>query len=415
MNSRERLNCALNHKEPDRVPVDLGATRSGGISTIAYNNLLKYLGIQEEVFMFDFQQQLCWPSEAILEKFHIDVIDAGRKLMEERDKWKEFVMNDGSTALLPTLYNYKNDKEKELELYSASGKLVGRKPASSLYVDQVYFPWGDMDAIPEIINAAEFGDELWGIPSTPWLYDYMSEAGLAKIKSEVEALYQDTQYGMFLDLGFPGLFELGMYMRGMENWFCDLMLDEAGVDRMLDAFTEQIIERVNRVIPQIGDKLDVVRLYHDDMGNQNEMALSPEILRKHQFPKYREIIAAVRKATDAKIMLHSCGSIAPIIPDIIDLGVDIINPLQMNCKNMDISFIKKEYGRDITLWGGGCDAVKVLSDGTVDQVKDHVKEMLDTCMKDGGFVFCNTHNIQADIPPEKIVAIYETVERYGKY
>lgn len=415
MNSRERLKCALNHKEPDRVPIDLAATRSGGISTIAYNNLKKYLNIEEETYMFDIQQQLCWPGEEILKKFNVDVIDTGRKLMEKRELWNEFTMNDGSKALLPKVYNYKNEKEFEIKLYTDKGTLVGIKPPSSLYVGQEYYPWMNEDEIPEDIKSEDFGENLWGIPSMPWHYDINKAEDVGKIKTEIESLYNDTEYGLFLDLGFAGLFEVGMYMRGLENWFCDLMLDTAGVERMLDVYVERILDRIDKVIPLVGDKLQVVRLYHDDMGNQNGLAVSPEVLRNIMFPRHKIIIDRLRKYTDAKIMLHSCGAIGQIIPDIIEAGVDIINPLQMNCDNMDIAAIKAEYGKDITLWGGGCDAVDVLTNGSIDEIKDHVKKMLEICMKDGGFVFCNTHNIQADIAPEKIMAIYETVEKYGRY
>ncbi len=415
MNSRERLLCTLNHKEPDRVPIDFAATRSGGISTIAYNNLIKHLGLNEEIFMFDIQQQLCWPSDKVLKMFGVDVIDGGRKLMEQRERWNEFKMNDGSVALLPDVYKYENDKEFELKLYTQKGTLVGIKPPSSLYVGQEYYPWEDEDEIPADIKSEDFGEQLWGIPSSPWHYDVNDKDQATKFISEVSALHDETDYGLFLDLGFAGLFEVGMYMRGMENWFCDIMLDEKGVSYMLDVYTERIIDRINKSIPFIKDKVEVVRLYHDDMGNQNGLAASPDVLRKIMFPRHKKIIEALRKATDAKIMIHSCGSITEIIPDIIDVGVEIINPLQMNCDNMDIAAIKKEYGKDLVLWGAGCDAVDVLTHKNVDDIKEHVKKMLDTCMKDGGFVFCNTHNIQADISPEKIIAIYETVEKYGSY
>lgn len=415
MNSRERLITALNHQVPDRVPVDLAATRSGGISTIAYNNLKKYLGLQEETFMHDIQQQLCWPDEAILKRFGVDVIDSGRKLMEKRQDWKRFILNDDSEALLPNYYKYKDENIKELKLYTEKGTLVGVKPPSSLYVGQVHYPWEGLDEIPHKIQLDDFDEQLWSIISPPGQYDLADPKEAAVFGTEVDDLYNNTDYGLFMDLGFAGFFEIGMYMRGMENWFCDLMLDEAGVDRMLDIYLEKILQRINCSVAAVGNKIQVLRLGHDDMGNQNGLAVSPDLLRKHVFPRYRKVVDAVRKVSNAKIMLHSCGSIAEIIPDMINSGIDIINPLQMNCAGMNIKKIKQEYGNEIALWGAGCDAVDILTNKTVDEIKSHVREMLDICMPGGGFVFCNTHNIQADIQPEKITAIYETVEKYGKY
>jgi len=335
--------------------------------------------------------------------------------MEKREEWNEFTMNDDSIALLPNYYDYETPAIKEINLFSAHKKLTGYKPASSLYMGQVYYPWSSLESIPESIDSKDLDDELWAIISPPGQYDLADAKESQKYAAEVDDLYENTPYALFMDLGNPGFFEVGMYMRGMENWFMDLLLDEPGVHRLLDIHLERMIDKVKASVAAVGNKIQVLRLSHDDMGNQKSLAASPEVFRKFVFPRYKKLIEEVRKVTDAKIMLHSCGAISEIIPDIIDAGIDILNPLQMNCANMDLEFVKKEYGKDLVLWGGGCDAVDILTNNSVDEIKEHVKHMLDILMKDGGFVFCNTHNIQADIDPEKVVAIYETVREFGKY
>jgi len=416
MNSKERLHLVLNHKEADRVPIDFGATRSGGISVIAYNKIKELYNIKNANLIFDIQQQLVWPDYEFLDKFNIDVIDAGRAFLKDKNEWRDFILNDGTVGKIPAYHKLTLEQDGSYSLYNKNGIKVGTKPTSSLYFNQVYWPWKDSNAIPKKITKECFDDQLWAVPSTPYHLDVFNNKDLKKLHDGIKNFSETMPYALFLDYGAAGLFETPGYMRGLENWYCDMLLDKKGTEYMLDVYVEKAMEIIDRVLGAVSEYIDVYRLFHDDLGNQNNSAISLDTFRQIFVPRYIKLTNFIRSKTKhCKIMLHSCGSIRNLLPGIIEAGFDIINPVQISCADMDSEKLKKEFGNEITFWGGGCDAVEVINKGTPGEVKEHVKKQIDILAKDGGFVFCQTHNIQADVPIENVIAMLEAANEYGKY
>ena len=211
-----------------------------------------------------------------------------------------------------------------------------------------------------------------------------------------------------------GIFELGGWLRGYANFYADQAGDPETACKVMDKALEVKMRYWEKVLDIAGDLIDVVQ-EADDLGSQDRMLISPEMYRKYIKPRHKELFNFIHSKTDAKIFVHSCGCFREVIPDLIEVGVNIINPVQFNVSGMDSESLKKEFGRDLVFWGGGVDTQRILPKGTVQEVKDCVKRQIETLAPGGGFVFNTVHNIQADVPPQNIVAMWETLQEYGKY
>lgn len=187
------------------------------------------------------------------------------------------------------------------------------------------------------------------------------------------------------------------------------------LDIMNNSYEEKCIERLDVILSAVGDCIDVLRLFWDDMGSQHTTQLSPRLFKNVFAPRYRRLIDFIHSKSPCKILVYSCGSIYQIIPYLIEVGVEMLNPIQTFCDEMEPRRLKKEFGKDLVFWGGGCDTVTTLTTGTPGQVKDQVKERIDILGQGGGFVFVQTHNIQPGVPPENVVAMLEAVTEYGIY
>jgi uroporphyrinogen decarboxylase len=197
-------------------------------------------------------------------------------------------------------------------------------------------------------------------------------------------------------------------LRGYETFMEDLVLDPRLVEALLTVLVDAYCARADRVLPALGDSVDVV-LVNDDLGTQAGPMLSPELYRKLIKPHQRRLFAHIKSRTSAALLLHSCGSVRYAIPDLIEIGVDALNPVQVSAAGMDSAELKREFGRDITFWGGGCDTQRVLSRGSVEEVREEVKRRVGDLAPGGGFIFCQVHNIQPEVPPENVVAMLEAV------
>jgi uroporphyrinogen decarboxylase len=196
------------------------------------------------------------------------------------------------------------------------------------------------------------------------------------------------------------------------------MMDLAGnpefAGALLDKLVEANIQRLKQVLPVVEGYVQIVQT-GDDLGIQTGPQLSPKLYREVVKPRHKWLYQYLRKHTDAYIFIHTCGSVYEFIPDFIEMGIDILNPVQVSAKDMDTKKLKDEFGKDVTFWGGGCDTQKVLPFGTPSEIKEEVKKRIEGLAPDGGFVFTQVHNIQAGIPPENIMAMYEAVKDFGKY
>ena len=212
--------------------------------------------------------------------------------------------------------------------------------------------------------------------------------------------------------GGAKLLELGFFLRRMDNMLMDLLADHENLSRLLDKLTEMHLAGLEKKIGAVGDLVDVIR-FGDDLGMTTGPFMDLDVFRKFFKPRYKELCDYVKQHSNMKIFLHSCGSIRQFIPDLIEAGFDILNPVQTNCYGMDAKGLKEDFGGEITFWGGGIDTSSVLPSGTAEEVRRDVLERCEILSKDGGFVFAPIHNILPEVPPENVIAAYEAVHEFN--
>jgi len=377
MTSRERVLCALDHREPDRIPVDLASTHVTGISVIAYRRLREHLGLPEaEPTIPDDIQQIALPHDDVLDVFGVDtrglfpvtsnnirtpLIDAGRA-WEYQDEW-------GLAHHMPKDHG--------------------------LYFSLVRSPIASPTTSPE-----EIASHPWPRAADP--------ARIEGLRQQAEA-FRAQGFCVVLKGLCAGLCEVAVRIRGMESFLCDLMVDEASASALLDTLLRLKIEFWEMALRELGDVADVV-LEADDYGTQDSQLISPDLFRTVFKPRLRDLLGAIRsRAPRARILFHSCGSVREIIPDFIEIGVDILNPVHITASGMEPAALKRDFGRELCFWGGGVDTQHTLPHGTPDQVRDEVRRNVVALATGGGYVFNTVHNVQADVPPGNIVAMYQAL------
>ena len=409
MTGRERILAAVHHQEPDRVPVDLGATPSSGISAIAYHKLNQYLGHQHsQTRIYDTVQELALPEDHILDLFGVDVLDAGRVLAEDPDFWYSFDLTDSIQAFYPKWFK-PHKKGKDWEVY-INDLMIARKPEGATFFDGTYYPY--VNGYPDNFDhlQAEMNRILWSaMPVTPW--HAANDPGFwALLRSKILDLRQKTDKALVIGIGC-NLFEWGTFLRRMDNFLMDVYADPVSVEKLLDALMESHLQSLDKVCTHLGDIVDFVK-FGDDLGMDSGPFMAPEIYRQLFKPRHQLLCEYTTKNSQMIPFLHSCGSIYQLLPDLIEAGFKVINPVQTNARDMEPDRLKKEFGKDVCFWGGGIDTRTVLNHGTPQQVRDQVKERLDIFMPGGGYVFNTVHNILPDVPAENIIAMFETVLDY---
>jgi uroporphyrinogen decarboxylase len=412
MTSRERILAAIDHRQPDRVPVDLGATPSSGIAAIAYGNLKRHLGIAGGATrVYDVVQQLAQPEDAILDRFRIDVVDVGRAFNTDDGAWQPTVLADGQAAQCPAWFDAERQPDGSFIARMKDGLAIARMPAGGTFFDQTFFPYAD--GYPADLGglSAEMGRILWAaLVHSPW--DHAGDPGFwDTLRASALELRRAGDRALMLVIGC-NLFEWGTFLRRMDNFLMDLVSEEAKVEALLDALMERHLAVLERACRAVGDVADIIR-FGDDLGTNDGPFMSPATYRRLFKPRHATLCNYVHRHSGMKTFLHSCGSIRALMPDLVDAGYDVINPVQTNCRGMEAAGLKADFGRDICFWGGGCDTRHVLPHGTPEEVKEHVRRQLDVFMPGGGFVFNTIHNILPEAPPQNIVAMYEAVEEYG--
>lgn len=413
MNSRERILTALSHKQPDCVPVDLGGTPSSGISAIAYNNLKKHLDITNgHTRIYDVVQQVAQPEESILNRFGVDVVDVGRMFNEKDEDWYDVPLADGSVGQYPKWFHPVLMPTGDYHAFGSDGELLAKMPVGATFFDQTCFPY--LDGYPSDYKniSKDMGRILWSaFVHSPW--DHASEPDFYKtLRQKALTLRETTDRAITVVCGC-NLFEWGTFLRRMDNFMMDIYTDPDEVEKLLDVLMEIHLSTLEKVCTAVGDIVDVLR-FGDDLGMDNALFFSREKYRELFKPRHTLLNEYVHKHSSMKTLLHSCGSIYPIIGDLIEAGYDILNPVQTTAHQMDPTVLKKEFGADITFWGGGCNTRWILNRGNAQEVYDYTKKMLEIFMKDGGYVFNQEHNIMPDVPPENIVAMYRAVEDFTK-
>ncbi|TAL31974.1 MAG: hypothetical protein EPN93_16645 [Spirochaetes bacterium] len=244
--------------------------------------------------------------------------------------------------------------------------------------------------------------------------DVGDNARYAGLKEELREIYENSGCAIVMQGVSAGFFELGGWLRGMENFFVELLGEPEMACRIMDKAMEVKMAYWEKVL-SIGRDYILIAHEAEDLASQRSLLISPAVYRKYIKPRQKELYDFIKKQAPVKIFFHSCGAVRELIPDLIEVGVDILNPVQVSAAGMDTKELKREFGRDIVFWGGGVDTQRILPRGTVAEVREEVKRRLEDLMPGGGFVFNTVHNIQADVPPENIMAMWETLQEYGVY
>lgn len=389
MNSRERVLAALNHTEPDRAPFDLGGAQVTGIHVVAYRRLREYLGLPPvEPVICDAVQGLALPDADIVAHLGIDV-----------------------GGLYPL--NSHNDRveERSRQVARPDGEIMAE------YLDEwgitLYRPWPDGLYYTAVRHPLEGPITADDVAAYPWpnTGDPVRIAGLR----DQALAYRARGQAVMLKGVLAGIFEMAQRIRGMAALLMDMASDEILAAALLDRMLAAKLAFWEMALPALADVVDVVS-EADDYGTQVSQLISPRMFRKLIKPRLAILFRRIKElAPNTKIFFHSCGNVRPLLPDFIEVGVDILNPVHIRATGMNPVELKRDFGKAIVFWGGGVDTQDVLPYGTPQEVKEDVRRNIDALAPGGGFVFNTVHNIQADVPPENIVAMWEALQECGIY
>jgi uroporphyrinogen decarboxylase len=381
--SRERLLKTLAHQEPDRVPLDLGSTQVTGIHVIAYHRLRQALGLPPaEPQICDHIQGLALPDQDVIQRLGVDA----RGLFPlNSHNWKILEQEDGEYWSYFDEWGITHRKPRQDGLYYSVWKVPLGRPELTVQ-DIARHPW-------------------------PRLDDPQRIAGLR----QVAEAYRAAGYAVVLKDPFAGIFEMAQRIVGMETLLVMMGLNKALAAALFDKLAELKLSFWEMALPELADVIDVIS-QADDYGTQASQIISPRMFREQLKPRWKIIFDRLRVlAPDARRFFHSCGNVRPLLPDYIELGVEILNPVHVRATGMEPVALKRDFGDVLTFWGGGVDTQGVLPNGTPIEVKEDVRRNIEALAPGGGFVFNTVHNIQADVPAENLAAMYTALSEYGIY
>lgn len=382
LTSRDRLLTALDHRQPDRVPLDLGGNQTG-IHKFAYQKLLDLLGLKEEIVIMDLVQQLAKPSEVVLQRLRIDTryvwakgaaSFTGGVVRRERDgrTWNDFTDEFGITWSMPEDHPYYFD--------------ISHSPLAGLSLEEIKaypFPKGD------------------------------DPSRFAGLRDRALQIKRETPYAVVS--GISGVvYEFCWYLRGLENLFADMMEQPAVFEAIIDRTLQFWLDWFRLFLDEVADVVDVIMI-GDDLAGQTGPLFSPKLYRAIVKPRQKRLVQYIKSRSRAKLWYHSCGSVVKYLPDLLDNGIDIFNPVQISARGMAPAGLKAAYGERLVFWGGGIDSQHVLPRATPAEIRESVRGHLAAFKPGGGYVFNNVHNIQADVPPENVLAMYDAAFEFGKY
>ncbi|MCL4385724.1 MAG: hypothetical protein M1479_02450 [Actinobacteria bacterium] len=376
LTSRERINIALNHIEPDKFPIDFGCLHSS-LHINAHRNLMKFFGLEgPEAKIQDILQQVVFPDSRILEKFQSDVV--------------------GVYSKPPSNWELSIDPVKD-EFLDEWGTTYTRPKGGYFY--DIKIPAMKDFTLEDLKN--------YKLP------DPTDEARFRGLRKEILDLYNNSDKAILLYSPVWGFWESLWQLRGFEQAYIDIAANKDFVSYYWDKMLWWNISFWEKILKEVGDIIDVVGI-SDDLGSQRGPMFNPEFYRSMLKPKHKKLVDAIKRNTKAKVYLHSCGSVAWAIKDFIECGIDILNPVQVSASDMDSKKLKKEFGKDIVFWGGGCDP-EILLRGSKKEIEEEVKRRIDDLSPNGGFVFASIHSIQANTPPENIATMFQTAINSRKY
>ncbi len=411
MTSRERILAALNHEEPDRVPIDFGGHASSSISILAYLKLKAALGITEGIpRVYHVWGQIPDVEPAVLDRMHSDTIQLHRhraSLGLRNAEWKEWEFLPGKKVLVSTEFNPVVDAEGDTCWYEGD-TLIARLPATRLHgFTLMHSPLAASQTQADIDRFFDQPGEGNHISRLR-----VSDEEVEYLRAESARLRRESDRAI---VGMYGtVIENAQGILGWDELFVRLLEDRDLARHFLERLTDSLLEGLKKYLAAVGDNLDVL-VIGDDLGSQKAPLLSADLYREALLPYHRRLIDYIRRHSNACVLFHSDGSMMPFFRDLIDAGVQAFNPVQTDAAGMDPAVIKREFGREITIWGAGCDTHSVLYKGSEEQVVEDVRRRLQILAPGGGFVFNQIHNILAETRARNVIAMYDYVYEHGQY
>ena len=376
--SRQVIEMAIAHSEPDWVPLDMGGMNISSISSVLLKKMLDHFDIPEPFDSSDIIQRIGTPPDTLKRILGIDTQRIGPQRIP-----------------IPEGFSLWEPPEHPVVIEDMWQVAWEMRP-EDIYFHQHTYP----------LASGDLGDALDS-------YTFPRVDQVALTTGVRSRLVGNQELFCVLDRDCAGLFEMSQRLRGMQSFFMDLLLDTAATERLADALLEYKFSYWDAMLAEVGDE-QVVVAEADDFGTDQSLLISPELIRQIYLPRLTQLISHIKKtAPNANVCFHSCGAIRPIIPDLIEAGVDMLNPVQYNAAGMDLKGLKRDFGKDLVFWGGCIDTTRILPYGTASEVADEVKRVIDIMAPGGGFVATTGHNLQADVPLENALALFETIREYG--
>ena len=384
--SFERVKAALGHKEADRIPFDLGGSVLTGMNRHTYKRLREYLGLeQKEIEIIDITQQLALIDQDVVDLLEIDVVNC------DPDPPSNMGL---ATPVVEDGRYYKMTDE-----WGIGWKM----PVSGgHYFDMTTHPLESAETVDEI------GDFQWP--------DMQDPARYATLKQRADEKVFGQKKAYILGRNYAGIWETALWMNGFEKYYYDMIVEKEFCHALMAKITELKMEYWGKALEAVGDNVLVIS-EADDLASQKSLLCSVELYKEMVHPYHKRLFSYIKEKAqnEVHIFYHTCGSCVPYLPLLIEEGVDILNPVQVNAQGIDTKELKRDFGKDMTFWGGACDSQHILPYGTPDQVRDEVKRRIDDLAPGGGFIFAPIHNVQSDVPIANFMAMWETMKEYGKY
>ena len=418
MTSRQRIIDAINHRQPDRVPVDLGATGQTGMNASTLYRLRAALGLEEHpIEISEIFQMLGKIDEDMMTYAGADIIglnNPSNMFGVPDGPLKPFTMPDGTPTLIAQGNEYDIKDDGSVYMYPQGNRSVGpsgHMPANGSFFDNINrAPAFDED---DLTPAEDFKDD----------FGILNDETARYLEKKSKLLYEGTDYAIIGNLGGAGLGDSAMVpgphvlapkgIRSFEDWLMAHMLYPEYIEEVFEMQTQAMLKNLEIYRQAVGDRIQIVWISGTDFGTQNGEFFRLDVFRELYKPYYQRINDWVHKNTPWKTFFHCCGSIVNYLDDFVEMGVDILNPVQLSAKGMDPHMLKEKYGDKLVFWGGGVDTQQTLPFGTPEEVKAQVKERLEILSNGGGYVFAPIHNVVAKTPVENLIAMYEAVKEFN--
>ncbi|UCF99712.1 MAG: methyltransferase [Spirochaetaceae bacterium] len=420
MTSRQRVQLALDHEEPDRVPVDLGSSLVTGIQASAYARLKRALGIGEgEVRVYEPFQMLAEVEEPVRRALGVDVYGIMLPVTifgYRNENWKAFRLFDGTEVRVSQHFVWDELPNGDLVQYPQGDRgapASGRMPKDGFYFDAIV----RQEPIDETrLDAREWVEQTYGL---------FGDEDLRFLEEQSRWYFENSEYALFGNFGGGSFGDIAIVVgphiphpkgiRDPEEFYVSHLTRKEYIREIFELTLEIQMKNIEMYWQAVGERIQVIEINGNDFGAQNGPFISPQMYRELYKPYHKRMNDWVHANTGWKTFFHSCGSNVAFLDDFREAGVDILNPVQISATGMDPGYLKKNYGDDFVFWGGAVDAQHTLPFASADQVRREVRENVRTFMTGGGFVFNNVHNIQAGVPVDNILAMFQALQETGHY